>query len=224
VAAFAEVVRRLRRDCPWDREQTHASLRRHLLEEAYEVLEAIDHLDVESGDGYDELEEELGDLWLQVVFHTTLAAEQGRFELGDVARRIRQKLVARHPHVFGDVVAETAADVASLWHQIKKAEMGRASVMDGIPVALPALLYAAKVQKRATAEGVDWRTLLDLDQADAPGRRLLDLVAETVAAGLDPETELRVAAEHVRDRFKAREVQGAEEAQDVGGANPDESP
>jgi tetrapyrrole methylase family protein / MazG family protein len=210
VVQFADVVRTLRRECPWDREQTHESLRRHLLEESYEVLEAIDHLDVEAGEGYDELEEELGDLWLQVLFHATLAAEQGRFELADVARRIRQKLVGRHPHVFGDVVAETAADVASNWHQIKKAEKQRLSVMDGIPRALPALLYTAKVQKRAKAEGVDWRGLLDAEAAGTVGGRLLELVDEALAAGLDPETELRVAAERVRDRFAAQEAAAAE--------------
>ena len=95
VAAFAELVRRLRADCPWDREQTHQSLRRHLIEEAYEVLEAIDHLDVEAGEGYDDLEEELGDLLFQVVFHATLAAEEGRFTLADVARGIATQ--ARRP-------------------------------------------------------------------------------------------------------------------------------
>ena len=208
VVQFVEVVRRLRQECPWDREQTHESLRRYLLEEAYEVLDVIDHLDVESGEGYDELEDELGDLWLQVIFHATLAAEQGRFELADVARRVRQKLIARHPHVFGDVVAETAADVAVNWHQIKKDTQGRASVMDGIPRALPALLYAVKVQKRAKSEGVDWRTLVPADAAetDTVGWRLLDLVAEATSRyNVDAETELRVAADRVREAFQAQE-------------------
>jgi tetrapyrrole methylase family protein/MazG family protein len=226
VAAFAEVVRRLRADCPWDREQTHHSLRRHLLEEAYEVLEAIDHLDVGAGEGFDDLEEELGDLLFQVVIHATLAAEEGRFTLADVARGISTKLVGRHPHVFGDASAADADEVAARWEQLKKAEKGRDSVMDGIPAALPALLFASKVQKKAASQGVDWRTLLDggVDEPDGStpaaggagtatatpvtdaGRRLLALVDEVRSAGDDPETELRIAAEQVRDRYRAREA------------------
>jgi tetrapyrrole methylase family protein/MazG family protein len=212
VAAFAAVVRRLRAECPWDREQTHQTLRRHLLEEAYEVLEAIDHLDVEAGAGFDALEEELGDLLFQVVFHATLAAEEGQFTLADVARGISDKLVGRHPHVFGDAEATSVEELTATWEQLKKAEKGRASVMDGIPGTLPALLYALKVQKKAASEGVDWRTLLDPDSDSTAddeagaglGERLLELVAEAGAAGVDPETELRLAAERVRDRFNGR--------------------
>ena len=220
VAAFAAVVRRLRAECPWDREQTHASLRRHLLEEAYEVLEAIDHVDAEAGTGFDALEEELGDLLFQVVFHATLAAEEGHFTLADVARGIGDKLVGRHPHVFGDAPADSADEVAARWEQIKKAEKGRSSVMDGIPATLPALLYALKVQKKAASEGVDWRALAGSGPPAPPGRapgggpalapavgeRLLDLVDEARLAGVDPESELRVAAERLRDRF--RQVEG----------------
>jgi tetrapyrrole methylase family protein / MazG family protein len=202
VAAFAGVVRRLRAECPWDREQTHHSLRRHLLEESYEVLEAIDHVDVEAGTGFDHLEEELGDLLFQVVFHATLAAEEGHFTLADVARGIADKLVGRHPHVFGDLDAATADEVVANWEQLKKAEKGRASVMDGIPAALPALLYATKVEKKAEGAGVDWRTLVPPGDEGGFGTRLLALVDEARAAGADPETELRLAAEHVRDRFR----------------------
>jgi MazG family protein len=206
VAAFAEVVRRLRAECPWDREQTHESLRRHLIEEAYEVLEAIDHLDVEAGEGFDDLEEELGDLLFQVVFHSALAAEEGRFTLADVARGISTKLIGRHPHVFGDATADSADEVASRWEQLKKDEKGRASVMDGIPVALPALLFASKVQKKAASQGVDWRDLVAGDDALTPGgRQLLDVVDEVRLTGEDAETELRLAAEHVRDAFRAQE-------------------
>jgi tetrapyrrole methylase family protein/MazG family protein len=209
VAAFAEVVRRLRAECPWDREQTHHSLRRHLIEEAYEVLEAIDHLDVEAGEGFDDLEEELGDLLFQVVFHAALAAEEGRFTLADVARGVATKLIGRHPHVFGDATADTADEVAARWEQLKKDEKGRASVMDGIPLALPALLFASKVQKKAASQGVDWRALVSGDGAvSAAGRRLLDVVDEVRLTGEDPETELRLAAEHVRDRFRAHEPRG----------------
>ena len=204
VAAFAEVVARLRRDCPWDREQDHHSLRRHLLEESYEVLEAIDHLDVDAGEGFDELEEELGDLLFQIVFHATLAAEEGRFTLADVARGISEKLIGRHPHVFGDVEVTSAAELAETWEQNKVKEKGRASVMEGIPATLPALLYALKVQKKARASGVEWRDLVTAEVADAVGDiglRLLTLVDEAAAAGEDAESALRIAAEAVRDRF-----------------------
>jgi tetrapyrrole methylase family protein/MazG family protein len=205
-AAFAEVVRRLRAECPWDRQQTHQSLRHHLLEEAYEVLEALDHLDVEAGEGFDALEEELGDLLFQVFLHATLAAEEGRFTLEDVVRGISDKLVGRHPHVFGDVTVDSADEVAERWERLKKAEKGRASVMDGIPATLPALAYALKVQRKAASQGVDWRALLEGDDAPgALGRRLLDVVDDARTAGDDPETELRVAAEVVRDRFRRSE-------------------
>lgn len=202
-AALAEVVRRLRAECPWDRQQTHHSLRHHLLEEAYEVLEALDHLDVEAGEGFDALEEELGDLLFQVFLHATLATEEGRFTLADVIRGISDKLVGRHPHVFGDVTVEDADEVAERWERLKQAEKGRSSVMDGIPATLPALAYALKVQRKAASLGVDWRTVLEGD--DGPGdlgRRLLDVVDAARRAGEDPETELRIAAEVVRDRFR----------------------
>jgi tetrapyrrole methylase family protein/MazG family protein len=205
-AALAEVVRRLRAECPWDRQQTHHSLRHHLLEEAYEVLEALDHLDVEAGEGFDALEEELGDLLFQVFLHATLATEEGRFTLADVIRGISDKLVGRHPHVFGDVTVEGADEVAERWERLKQAEKGRSSVMDGIPATLPALAYAMKVQRKSASLGVDWRTLLEGDDALGElGRRLLDVVDDARLAGEDPETELRIAAEVVRDRFRQSE-------------------
>jgi uncharacterized protein YabN with tetrapyrrole methylase and pyrophosphatase domain len=173
-----ELVHTLRQQCPWDREQTHGSLARHLLEESYEVLEAIDALAAldAAGDPADRvgsssgapvavepgaeeravahLEEELGDLLFQVYFHATLAAEAGRFTLADVARVIHDKLVSRHPHVFGDVTADTPEAVAANWEVLKKAEKGRASVTEGIPAALPALALAAKLQRKALAVGM----------------------------------------------------------------------
>jgi tetrapyrrole methylase family protein / MazG family protein len=151
IERFAELVATLRRECPWDREQTHASLTRHLLEETYEVLDAIDGVDTEEGTGYEHLEEELGDLLFQVLFHSTLAAEAGQFTLADVATTVHDKLRLRHPHVFGDVEVDGADDVVRNWEQIKKAEKGRSSVFEGIPVHLPALLYALKVQKKAAS-------------------------------------------------------------------------
>jgi tetrapyrrole methylase family protein/MazG family protein len=150
-----ELARTLRLHCPWDREQTHQSLTRYLLEESYEVLEAIEELGPD-GRGYEHLEEELGDLLFQVVFHSVLAAEQGEFGLADVAREAREKLVGRHPHVFGNVDARTPEQVVANWEQIKKAQRGLASIMDEVPRNLPALLYAHKIQRKAASVGFDW--------------------------------------------------------------------
>jgi tetrapyrrole methylase family protein/MazG family protein len=203
VARFHDLVRRLRAECPWDREQTHTSLARHLLEETYEVLDAIDHVDEDAGTGFEDLEEELGDLLFQVVFHSVLAAEEGQFTLADVTRGIHDKLYARHPHVFDPQPGVTdTASLATEWERRKVEEKGRASVMDGIPSALPALAYAAKVQKKAASQGVDWRTLVD-GAPDSLGVRLLELVDEARLAGADPETDLRAASNRLRDAFVA---------------------
>jgi len=215
---FAELVRTLRRRCPWDREQTHATLGRHLLEEAYETVEAIEHLG--DPDGMDHLEEELGDLLFQVYFHTTLAAEEGHFTLADVARGIHDKLVHRHPHVFGDVQADTAGQVVANWDRIKTAEKGRASVMEGIPAALPSLLHAAKVQRRAASLGFDWESVegaypkvteeLEELRAEPSEEELGDLLFAVVNVarhlGFDPEGALRGATGKFRDRFGAVEA------------------
>jgi tetrapyrrole methylase family protein / MazG family protein len=150
-----ELARVLRARCPWDREQTHQTLTRYLLEESYEALEAIEELGPD-GAGYPHLEEELGDVLFQVVFHSVLAAEEGQFALGDVAQRVHDKLVGRHPHVFGDVDAKTPEEVNRNWEQIKQKERGRASIMDDIPRNLPALLYAHKIQRKAASAGFDW--------------------------------------------------------------------
>jgi MazG family protein len=202
-------VRTLRAECPWDREQTHTSLTRHLLEETYEVLDAIDHLDEEAGTGFAALEEELGDLLFQVVFHAVLGAEAGQFTLADVARGVHDKLHARHPHVF-DPDAE-ATDVAQLtvdWERRKVEEKGRGSVMDGIPGTLPSLAYAAKVQKKAESQGVDWRDLVPGSEAagdDLWARRVLDLVDEARVAGVDPELALRRAVRAAADAYRDRD-------------------
>ena len=150
-----ELARALRARCPWDRVQTHQSLTRYLLEESYEALEAIEELGPD-GSGYEHLEEELGDVLFQVVFHSVLASEEGQFALADVARNVHDKLVLRHPHVFGDVEANTAEDVNRNWEQIKRKEKGRASIMDDVPRDLPALLYAHKIQRKAASAGFDW--------------------------------------------------------------------
>ena len=191
LAALDELVRRLRHDCPWDRQQTHTSLERHLLEEAYEVLDAIDALERarhDAGAGRDgdaghraalHLEEELGDLLFQVFLHSRLAAEEGRFTVADVARTLHDKLVSRHPHVFGDVAAHDAATVVANWEEIKKKEKGRASVTDGIPAALPSLALAAKLQRKSGA--VPGAPLAEAGALRAGARALLDVLAEAGA-------------------------------------------
>lgn len=210
-ARFDELVRRLRQDCPWDAEQTHASLRRYLLEESYETLEALDSLadgtdsPVELADRYADLEEELGDLLYQVFFHSILATEQGWFTVADVARRIHDKLYERHPHVFGDV--ELTLDELSVhWEEAKRAEKDRASVMDGIPAALPALIYATKVQKKALAIGaaaVDPLAGVTATDDAAIGELLFAAVALARTQGIDPESALRqyttFYANHIRE-------------------------
>jgi tetrapyrrole methylase family protein/MazG family protein len=220
--AFAEVVRRLRAECPWDREQTHQSLTRHLIEESYEVLDAIELLGTDEDEGYVALEEELGDLLFQVFFHATLGAEEGRFTLADVARGIHDKLVLRHPHVFAEVEVADADEVVSNWEAIKKVEKGRDSVFDGIPASLPALLFALKVHKKAAAGGLvdpDPRAgriqvaaamsqLNGAPGADEVGRALLALTAFARDIGVDPEDALRRATTAWRDALRAAESAG----------------
>lgn len=153
VARLRAIVSLLRspEGCPWDREQTHESLRAGLLEEACETIDAITNADDSN------LREELGDLLLQIVFHTDLAAERGAFTLEDAASHTCEKLIRRHPHVFGDTDASDTNAVLRQWEQIKREEKGsQASVMDGIPRALPALIRAANIQKKAGRVGFDW--------------------------------------------------------------------
>jgi MazG family protein len=162
--------------CPWDREQTHATLRPGLIEEAYEVVEAIDRTDDEN------LREELGDLLLQSVFHAQIASEEGRFSFEEVARGIATKLVRRHPHVFGEDSCEDSAAVLKRWDEIKRAEKAArvASVLDGISAGLPALMRAEKVQKKAARVGFDWSELAPVFEKI---REELEEVEGAVAAG-----------------------------------------
>jgi XTP/dITP diphosphohydrolase len=184
--------------CPWDAEQTHASLATYLVEETYETLEAID-----TGDR-DHLREELGDLLLQVVFHARIAGEDSDdpWSVDDVAEGIVDKLVRRHPHVFGSSTAETAADVEAGWERQKAAEKGRTSAVDGVPMALPALSLATKLVHRAEKNGVH----VDPAEGDTVGDRLMLLVVAARAAGLDPESELRAVARRFADRVRAAET------------------
>lgn len=231
LARFDELVRVLRERCPWDREQTHASLRRHLLSEAHELLEALDarapHPDSEVvADADDLLEEELGDLLFQVGFHSRLAAERGAFTLADVARRIHDKLVARHPHVFGDVEAADSSAVMANWEAIKRAEKNRASAMDGLPASLPALLLALAVQKRAASSGLDPSPASAPDDLEAACTRAADALARLRTSGdesdlgallfaavqaarqisCDPESALRTEARCFEQQFRAAET------------------
>jgi tetrapyrrole methylase family protein/MazG family protein len=220
VAAFVELVRTLRAECPWDREQTHVTLTRHLLEETYEVLEAIEALDVETGEGYEHLEEELGDLLFQVVFHATIGAEEGAFTMADVARGIHDKLVRRHPHVFAGVEIDGRDDVITNWEQIKKAEKGHAGLMEGISGSLPSLLYAHKVQRKAASVGLD--PVTDPGVApDAIGDALFALVAAARRADVDPEAVMRATAAEFRDRFAAMERAAEAEGVDLAKAGAD---
>jgi len=164
VAQLVVLMDTLRERCPWDSAQTHASLMPHLVEESYEVLDALAGLaEVEADAGaedagaeaYAHLEEELGDLLFQIVFHARLADEAGRFDLADVARRVHDKLVHRHPHVFGDVDAATAEQVVTNWEAIKKSEKGRRSVTEGIPAGLPALMLTTKLARKARSVGLE---------------------------------------------------------------------
>ncbi|RMG68557.1 MAG: nucleoside triphosphate pyrophosphohydrolase [Calditrichaeota bacterium] len=151
--AFAQLVhimKRLRRECPWDREQTPQSLRQYILEEAFETVEAIDNED------WQELKKELGDLLLQVVFQAEIAEETGQFSLAEVIQHINQKLIQRHPHVFGKVKAETAQQVKENWEEIKFRTEKRRSYLDGIPRQMCALLRAQRVQEKAAKVGFDW--------------------------------------------------------------------
>jgi XTP/dITP diphosphohydrolase len=187
---LVEVMDRLRTECPWDREQTHESLTRYLLEETHEVLEAID-----SGDR-DHLREELGDLLMQVYFHARIAQEtpreEGGFDVDDVAAGIADKLVRRHPHVFAGLEVADADEVERNWEAIKAQEKQRTGPTEGIPASLPALAYADKVLGRLERAGE-----VELPEGDDIGSRLLALVAEARGAGVDPETALRVVVRKV---------------------------
>ncbi|MFJ2742631.1 nucleoside triphosphate pyrophosphohydrolase [Streptomyces sp. NPDC087440] len=214
---LVQVMDRIRRACPWSSQQTHKGLAKYGIEEAYELVEAI-----EAGDRT-ELREELGDVLLQVVFHARIAEdatgedasgedasgeegeeEEGPFSIDDVAATLIDKLIHRHPHVFGDETAETPADVKATWLRTKAVEKQRTSVTEGIPLGQPALALAAKLSSRVRSGGID----APLPPGDGGiGYQLLALAARAEADGIDPETALRAAARVYRDAILAAEGQ-----------------
>ncbi|ONI72472.1 MazG family protein [Kribbella sp. ALI-6-A] len=203
---LVQVMDRLRRNCPWDQEQTHESLAKYLLEETYETLEAIG-----TGDS-EHLREELGDLLLQVVFHARIAEEtvedpdgdDGPWSIDDVAGGIVEKLIRRHPHVFGSVDATDVATVEANWETIKAAEKQRSSVLEGIPLALPALALADKVLSRAAKVLPPADTAGELAEEQV-GAALLHLVRQARSAGVDPEQALRNAVRQLAEQVRAAE-------------------
>jgi uncharacterized protein YabN with tetrapyrrole methylase and pyrophosphatase domain len=193
LARLDEITRRLRRECPWDREQDERSIVPHTVEEAYELADAAN-----SGDDARMLDE-LGDVLFQVYFLALLLEERGSGDLAAVAEHCRQKLIRRHPHVFGEREARTAGEVVRNWDQIKRDDERGGELFGHIPETLPATLYAKKVLKRARSAGVE----PEQESDDGPGARLLGAVREALEAGADPELALREAADRYRRRAEA---------------------
>lgn len=237
------VGRRLRAECPWDRAQTHSSLVTHLIEEAYELIEAI--ADLPAADepvdyvAYDGVEEELGDVLLQVLFHAAIASESGAFDIDDVATRLREKLVRRHPHVFGDVEVADASEVATNWDRIKREEKGggdSGGLLDGVPAGMPALDRAEKVQRRAAKVGLDWEAptpvlgalraeLDELEQALAEGGDIAHELGDVFFTAVNLARKLELGPEETLRRAVARfetRVRKMEEGGDLAGLSPAE--
>ncbi len=231
VEDFRKIIAVLRAPggCPWDAEQTHESIRRNVIEEAYELAHAIDSCDEEN------LREELGDLLMQVIFHTCMEEEKGTFDLNDVADTACKKLVFRHPHVFGNVVCENSEEVLKTWDEVKRIEKAQKTVtstMEGVAETLPALWRAEKVQKKASVTGFEWP---DVSYAMAKLREETEELAEGIAAnnadnieeelgdllyaavnvarhtGTDPEKALHRACEKAINRFRFMEEKAASE-------------
>lgn len=234
------VMRRLRAECPWDQSQTHRSLVKNLIEESYELIEAIGRLPRDQVDwvAYAAVEDELGDVLLQVLFHEAIARERGAFDIDGVAEVMRQKLVRRHPHVFGDVEVSSAEEVKQNWDRIKEAESGTstASALDGVPTGLPALQRSSKIQNRAAKVGFDWeradqvvpkvreeveelaRALEGAGDVEAElGDVIFSVVNLSRHIGVDPELALSRATDVFETRFRLMEIEGP-----LGGLDLDE--
>jgi tetrapyrrole methylase family protein/MazG family protein len=244
---FHQLARTLRERCPWDVEQTHRSLVPYLIEESYEVVDAIEQLDPVDPATDEALIEELGDLLYQIEFHATIAEQEGRFTIADVTRGVHDKLVRRHPHVFPDAAGDLvevagSGDVLSNWEAIKRAEKSRQSIFDGVPAALPALSYAVTLQRKASKVGFDWpdasgalpkiaEEAAELTRAagDGDGQATSDELGDLLFAvvnvarhlGVDPEVALRAAAQKFRSRVGAVERIAAERGIDMAAAGPD---
>ncbi len=197
---LVQVMDRIRVECPWSSQQTHKGLAKYGIEEAYELVEAIEEGNRE------ELREELGDVLLQVVFHARIAEEdpEAPFSVDDVAGGIVAKLIHRHPHVFGEETATTPEEVKAHWLRTKAAEKRRASVTEGIPLGQPGLALATKLASRARTAGLD----VPLPEGEGVGYELLAMAAKAEAAGVDPEAALRAAARTYRDAIRAAEGVG----------------
>ncbi len=214
---LVEIMAILRKECPWDRQQTHASIKDLMVEELYEAIEAIDSDDPE------ELRKELGDLLLHVIFHTEIARESGRFDIGDVIYGIQEKLIRRHPHVFSDTLANDTKTVVRNWEDLKMKEGERNSVLQGVPDTLPALIKAQRMQEKAAAVGFDWqeweqawpKLIEELDEfrqvakegsekdkAEEFGDLLFSLVNVGRLAGMNAEDCLRLTNRKFRFRFQ----------------------
>jgi MazG family protein len=226
---FVEITKRLRKECPWDKEQTHGSIRHSLIEEAYEVVEAIDN------NNLPELRKELGDILLHVVFHANIAEEQNEFTLREVIDGITEKLIFRHPHIFGDAKAGNAKEVKQNWEKLKMQE-GRESLMDGVPKELPSLLRAHRLQEKASKVGFDWEKKEDawkkvdeemrelhkaIDQAKTDeieaefGDLLFALVNYSRFIDVNPENALRRTVEKFISRFQYIERKLKEMGKDI---------
>jgi len=195
--------------CAWDREQTHESLVQYLVEETYELVDAI-----EAG-SREEMLEELGDVLYQVLFHSDIAAEAGQFTLEDVAAHMTAKMIGRHPHVFGDTTAETADDVVAVWDDLKKIEKpGRTSVLDGIPQGMPSLGLADKLLGKAGKLGlvdVGAQAGIPVNNEDELGGLLLAVVASAKANGLDAERALRSTLRGLQQEIREHETSATAE-------------
>ncbi len=237
---FHQLARTLREQCPWDREQTHASLVPYLVEETFELVDALEALDPEDPSTDEALIEELGDLLYQIEFHATLAEQEGRFSIADVTAGIHDKLVHRHPHVFGDVTADDAGTVVANWDDIKREEKGRTSVFDGVARSLPALAYAQHLSRKAAKVGFDWPSvdgplakvdeeLAELRAAIAGGvpAEIADELGDLVVAAVnvarhvhvDAELAGRAAAAKFRRRFEGVEARAAARGIDLRAAD-----